>query len=44
VPKELEDRLRREAQAKFPDDPKRQQAYVYGALRRIGWRRAAESK
>lgn len=44
MPKELEERLRAEARKRFPDDPKRQNAYVYGALRRMGWRRAAESQ
>jgi len=44
MPKELEERLREEARRRFPDDPKRQNAYVYGALRRMGWRRAAEAR
>jgi hypothetical protein len=43
MPKELEERLRAEAQRRFPDDPQRQNAYVYGALKRMGWRKAATS-
>lgn len=37
MPKELEDKLRKEAEKKFPGDKKRQDAYVYGTLRNTGW-------
>lgn len=37
MPKELERKLREEARRKFPNDPKRQDAYVYGTLRNTGW-------
>ena len=36
--KELKTRLREEAQKKFPDDQERQDAYIFGTLRRLGWR------
>ncbi len=38
MPLDLEIKLRREAEEKFPGDKKRQDAYVYGALRNTGWR------
>lgn len=39
MPKKLEKRLRQEAIKKFPDDKKRQDAYVYGTLRKVsGWK------
>lgn len=44
MPKELDERLLREAEAKFPGDPKQQQAYIAGAKKRLGWRKVAESK
>ena len=38
MPEALERALWAEARRKFPGDEKRQAAYVYGALRRRGWR------
>lgn len=35
MPKEIEDKLKKEAEQKFPGDKRRQDAYVYGALREI---------
>jgi len=34
----LENKLKAEARKKFPNDRERQDAYVYGTLRRRGWR------
>ena len=38
MPEELERKLRQEAKQKFPGDKERQNAYVYGALRKTGWK------
>ena len=38
MPKALETKLQREAKTKFPRDKKRQAAYVYGTLRKTGWK------
>jgi hypothetical protein len=35
MPKELHDKLKREAEEKFPGDKERQDRYVYGTLQRI---------
>lgn len=35
MPKEIEDKLKREAEKKFPGDKERQDRYVYGTLQRI---------
>jgi len=37
MPKKLEAELKREARKKFPKDKERQDAYVYGGMRNIGW-------
>ena len=37
MPKKLEEKLKREAKKKFPNDKERQDAYVYGTLRKTGW-------
>lgn len=39
MPKELEDKLKKEAKEKFPDDEEKQNAYVYGTLRKLKGRR-----
>jgi hypothetical protein len=44
VPKEVEDRLKREAAEKFPGDKERQNAYVYSTLRKIEQRRGLHLK
>jgi hypothetical protein len=36
--KHLKEKLLNSARAKFPHDAKRQRAYVFGALRRTGWK------
>jgi hypothetical protein len=39
MPKAAEQHLKQEAAQKFPADEKRQNSYVYGALRhKLGWR------
>ena len=38
MPKELEKKLKQEAKKKFPVDKKKQDRYVYGALRKTGWK------
>ena len=35
MPKQLEDRLKREAAKKFPGDKERQDRYVYGTLNKL---------
>ena len=38
MPKALERELKAKARKKFPKDKKRQDAYIYGAMRKTGWR------
>ena len=38
MPKKLEQKLAREAITKFPENKKKQDAYVYGTLRKTGWK------
>lgn len=38
MPTKVEKKLREEAQKKFPGDPQRQDAYIYGTMRRMGWK------
>lgn len=38
MPAKAERELRAEARKKFPGDKKRQDRYVYGALRKLGWK------
>ncbi len=38
MPKKLEAELKREARKKFPKDKERQDKYVYGTLRKTGWK------
>ncbi len=35
MPKEIEDKLKKEAEEKFPGDKRRQDTYVYGTMREI---------
>lgn len=35
MPKKIEDKLKREARKKFPNDKEKQNAYVYGTLTKI---------
>lgn len=37
MPKKMEEDLKKEASKKFPKDKERQDAYVYGTLRKTGW-------
>lgn len=37
MPDALERELQAEARRKFPKDKKRQNAYVYGTMRKLGW-------
>jgi hypothetical protein len=37
MPAKLERKLKEEARKKFPKDEERQDAYVYGTLRKTGW-------
>jgi hypothetical protein len=38
MPEKIEKELRLEAEKKFPGDKKRQNAYIYGTLRKTGWK------
>jgi len=38
MPKKVEKKLKTQARKKFPGDKKRQDKYVYGTLRKAGWR------
>lgn len=42
MPKEAERRLRAQAKKKFPKDRVKQEAYIYGALRKMGWKPEGE--
>jgi len=44
MPKQLEKVLKKEAKKKFPGDKERQDAYVYGTLRKTGWVPEREKK
>ena len=44
MPKKLEKELKREAKKKFPKDKERQDAYVYGTLRKTGWKPSHQRK
>jgi hypothetical protein len=44
MPEELERKLKAQARKKFPGDKKRQNAYVYGALRKTGWTPSHQKK
>ncbi len=38
VPTKVEKKLREEAEKKFPGDKERQNAYIFGTLRKLGWK------
>lgn len=38
MPAKLERKLKRQAKKKFPKNKKRQGKYVYGTLRKTGWK------
>ena len=44
MPKKLEKELKREAKKKFPGNKDRQDAYVYGTLRKTGWKPSQQKK
>lgn len=35
---ELKAKLRAHAEKKFPGNPERQRAYIFGTLRKLGWK------
>lgn len=43
MPRAVEERLRREAERKFPGNKERQNAYIFGTLRKMGWRPKGQS-
>lgn len=44
MPTKIEATLREEAEKKFPGDKKRQDIYIYGTMRRLGWKPEREKK
>ena len=38
MPKKMEKELKAEARKKFPGDKERQDKYVYGTMRKTGWK------
>lgn len=42
MPVNLEHKLFAQARDKYPDDKEKQRAYVYGTLRKTGWRPGKE--
>lgn len=44
MPKELERKLKVKARKKFPGNKKKQDAYVYGTLRKTGWTSSTQKK
>jgi len=45
MPKELHDKLRRDVNENHPDWPEsRKQAYIYGTMAMMGWRRKKKKK
>ena len=44
MPEALEKELKKTARKKFPHDKKKQDAYVYGTMRKTGWRPSREVK
>lgn len=44
MPKKMERELKKEANKKFPGNKKRQDAYVYGTMRKTGWKPSTQKK
>ncbi len=44
MPKKAERELRKQARKKFPGNKERQDKYVYGALRKMGWKPSHQKK
>lgn len=42
MPTKVEAKLREEAKKKFPGDKERQNAYIFGTLRKLGWKPGKE--
>jgi hypothetical protein len=42
MPEEVKQRLQKIARKKFPNDPERQDKYIYGTLRKFGWKPSGE--
>lgn len=44
MPKALERKLIREARRRFPNNKDKQNAYIYGTLRKLGWEPTKKKK
>lgn len=44
MPKPMERKLRIQARKKFPGNKEKQDRYVYGAMRKIGWKPKRKKK
>jgi len=44
MPTKVEAELRAEAEKKFPGNKTRQDAYIYGTMRKLGWKPEREKK
>lgn len=44
MPRKMEQRLKRKAKKKFPGNKEKQDKYVYGTLRKTGWKPDREKK
>jgi hypothetical protein len=44
MPTKVEARLREEAEKKFPGNRERQDAYIYGTMRKLGWKPSREKE
>jgi len=44
MPVKMERELKREASKKFPGDKERQDKYVYGTMRKAGWKPSREKQ
>lgn len=42
MPKKLERKLKKQARSKFPGNEERQDKYIYGTLRKTGWKPSQE--
>jgi len=44
MPEDLERQLKKQAREMFPNDKNRQRRYVYGTLRKTGWKPSSARK
>jgi hypothetical protein len=44
MPEKMERELKKTAKKKFPGDKDRQNAYIYGTMRKTGWKPSGEEK